>query len=178
MCGAVRPYTVKINITRRSPELKDSSKGKVVGEHHVYSTLRYTGISKSVSSPLRIPSLTHPTNYPTLSSSRRPPVVAISMSAAVTNQDVAGTWRGAGGLCAPSCVTLSIHPACAGGTVVIQSCWGLPLGPCFFACKCGEDCWYHGSNYGMKFTGKDKLDMDCGTFSREGGGPPVASMAR
>ena len=103
----------------------------------------------------------------------------------LTNKDVAGTYRGAGGgCCSPSCVTIAVYPACAGGICFLQSCFGCP-NVCCFACNCGNNCWYHGSNNGMKWTDKDTLSMDCGTFTREsgkvspGGAPPKNNeMAR
>ena len=101
----------------------------------------------------------------------------------LTNTDVAGSYRGEGGCCAPSCVTLKVSPACGGGIYVVQKLGGCPCS-CFYACKCGENCWYYGSNKGMKWKNADELSDGCGTFKREKGAmssigaPPATDMVR
>ena len=101
----------------------------------------------------------------------------------LTNTDVAGTYRGTGGCCSPACVTLDVSACCSNGLCVVQKFGGCPC-CCFYACKCGENCWYHGSNRGLQFKA-DEVSDGCGTFRREKGGgmspigaPPATDMAR
>ena len=106
------------------------------------------------------------------------------MSLSLTNTDVAGTYRGAGGCCSPANVTMDVSACCGGGICIVQKCGGCPC-CCFYACKCGENCWYHGSNKGLVWTSADELSDGCGTFTREKreelstlGAPPAANIAR
>ena len=106
----------------------------------------------------------------------------------LTNKDVAGTFRGSdGSCCSPTCVTIDVSPSCGGGICWVQKLYGCPC-YCGYACKCGNGCWYHGSNNGMQFFTKDQLVMDCGTcctrvlpfrtFNRTGGAPATKEMER
>ena len=87
----------------------------------------------------------------------------------LTATDVAGTYRAV----SCSCVTLDISPSCGEGICLIQKVYGCPC-LCCFACKCGENCWYFGSNAGLQWKNANELTDGCGEFRRETTGAPEA----
>ena len=95
----------------------------------------------------------------------------------LTSSDVAGSFQGTGGCCAPKCLTIQVCPACNGGVCFAQLCFNACPCLCCYAFSCGNGQWCHCSNEGLKFVDADTLHMDGGVFKRVGS-PDAVQMVR
>lgn len=75
---------------------------------------------------------------------------------------IAGTWKGNGHFCSPSCCRLEISPACGGGICVYYYCGCIPL-PffCRYMIKCGA-CYFDCDDDNIWTPDINTLDMKCG----------------
>ena len=93
-------------------------------------------------------------------------------------EQLAGVWRGNGCLCTPTCLRVTVAPACMGGLCVFRYCGDFPIPfQCQYMCKCGNTCYTDCDDEGWWPVDENTIDMKCGAGMKRA--PAVApSMAR